>query len=81
MSNPQLNNKKLDRSLSLFQATALVIGSTIGSGIFVSSAGMARGLESGTQLIAVWIFAGLMTILGGLTQAELCGRMPVTGGL
>ncbi len=71
----------LERALGLFPATALVIGSVIGSGIFVSSSGMARGLPSGSQLIAVWIFAGVMTVLGALTQAELCSRMPVTGGL
>jgi APA family basic amino acid/polyamine antiporter len=71
----------LKQALGLYSATAIVIGSVIGSGIFVSSAGMARQLPSGWVLIAVWIFTGLMTILGALTQGELCSRMPLTGGL
>ncbi len=81
MSSDQTEKPHLDRALGLYSTTALVIGSVIGSGIFVSSAGMARGLPSGWILISVWAFAGVMTALGALTQAELCSRMPLTGGL
>ncbi|MEK6578565.1 MAG: amino acid permease, partial [Bdellovibrionota bacterium] len=80
-SEVKSSNIHLDRSLGIYQAVGLVIGSIIGSGIFVSSSQMSRILPSGSQLIGVWIFAGFMTTLGALTQAELCSRMPVTGGL
>ncbi len=81
MAQSRSNNQQLVRALNLYQGTALVIGSVIGSGIFVSTAGMARLLPTGWQLIAIWVFTGLLTIMGALTQAELAARMPVTGGL
>ena len=73
--------KSLSRSLSLFPATAIVIGSVVGSGIFVSSSGMARALGSAHLLLLVWVIAGVLTLLGALTQCELIGLMPRTGGL
>ncbi len=73
--------EKLDRSLTLFPTTAIVVGSVVGSGIFVSSAQMTRDLQNAQILIAVWIFTGLMTLFGALTQCELIGQMPTTGGL
>ena len=53
----------------------------MGSGIFVSSSGMARSLESGPLLLLAWLVGGVFTLLGVLTQCELVGQMPGTGGL
>src|SRR4051812_10394248 len=74
-------SSKLNRSLTLFPTTAIVVGMVVGSGIFVSSAPMARILGSAWLLLLVWILAGLMTLLGALTQCELVAQMPKTGGL
>lgn len=71
----------LVKALGLFPATTLVVGSVIGSGIFVSTASMARTIPTGWQLIGVWIFTGVITAFGALTQAEISSRLPVTGGL
>ena len=76
-----MDDKHLNRSLTLFPATAIVIGSVVGSGIFVSSAQMARDLKSAGLLLAVWVFTGIMTLFGAFTQCELLGQMPSTGGL
>ncbi|MBI3556924.1 MAG: amino acid permease [Deltaproteobacteria bacterium] len=73
--------KKLERALTLFPVSAIVIGSVVGSGIFVVSADMARGLGSAPLLLLVWLITGLMTLLGAFTQCELVAQMPVTGGL
>lgn len=73
--------RHLSRSLTLFPTTALVIGSVVGSGIFVSTAGMARALESAPLLLGVWFFTGVLTLFGAFTQCELVGQMPRTGGL
>jgi basic amino acid/polyamine antiporter, APA family len=71
----------LKRVLTLFPTTAIVIGSVVGSGIFVSSAAMARGLGSGPLLILVWVITGIMTLFGAFTISELASQMPRTGGL
>lgn len=70
----------LVKALGLFPSTTLVVGSVIGSGIFVSTASMARMIPSGWQLIGIWIFTGIITSFGALTQAEISSRLPVTGG-
>jgi len=57
-----------------------VAGSTIGSGIFIVSAGIAREVRSPALLLLVWIAAALMSITGALTIAELAAMMPVAGG-
>ncbi len=72
---------QLKRGLSLFPATAIVIGSVVGSGIFVSSALMARDLGSAKLLLWVWIIGGIFTFFGAMTQCELAGQMPRAGGL
>ncbi|HEY6171620.1 MAG TPA: amino acid permease, partial [Candidatus Kapabacteria bacterium] len=72
---------KLKRALTLFPTTAIVIGAVIGSGIFATPAGMARGLGDATTLLIIWAVAGGLTLFGALTQCELIGQMPRTGGL
>lgn len=68
-------------AIGLYPTTAIVVGAVIGSGIFVSTPGMARSSTSGAMLLGVWIAAGLLTLVGALTQCELCSSMPRTGGL
>lgn len=71
----------LKRALTLYPTTAIVIGSVIGSGIFVTPVSMAQGLGSAPLLLMVWVVAGIITLMGALTQCELVGQMPRTGGL
>jgi APA family basic amino acid/polyamine antiporter len=66
--------------LGLFDSTMLVIGTMIGSGIFVTSVAIARDVGSAGWLLAVWGLAGFMTIIGALSYAELAGMMPHAGG-
>ncbi len=68
------------RRLGLFDATMLVAGTMIGSGIFVVSAAVAKDVGSSGWLLAVWVMTGVMTILGALSYAELAAAMPKAGG-
>ena len=68
------------QGLGLFSATAIVMGSMIGSGIFIVSAEMSRGLGSPALLIAAWLVTALMTIIGALSYGELAAMMPKAGG-
>ena len=68
------------RSLSLNTTIALVIGGVIGSGIFMKPALMASQLGSPILLISVWIFAGIITLFGALSNAEVAAMFPETGG-
>lgn len=70
----------LQHRLGVFDATMLVAGSMIGSGIFIVSADIARDVGSAYWLLAVWGLAGLMTVLGALAYAELAAMMPHAGG-
>jgi APA family basic amino acid/polyamine antiporter len=72
--------KKLVRELSLLDATMIVVGSMIGSGIFLTSAESARLVGSPGWLLVAWILAGVMTITGALCVAELAAMMPRAGG-
>jgi len=68
------------RRLSLLDATMLVVGSMIGSGIFIVSADIARQMNSPAGLLVVWVAAGLMTVFGALSYGELAAAMPQSGG-
>ncbi|TAL34582.1 MAG: amino acid permease [Spirochaetes bacterium] len=68
------------RELRLMDATMLVMGSMIGSGIFIVSADIARGVGSPGYLLLVWLIAGLITIVGALAFGELTGLFPWAGG-
>jgi APA family basic amino acid/polyamine antiporter len=70
----------LVRGLKLFDATTIIIGSMIGSGIFIVSADMARALRSPGLLLAAWGIAAVMTILAALSYGELAAAMPHAGG-
>ncbi len=71
---------QLLRGLKLFDATTIIMGSMIGSGIFIVSADMARDLRSPGLLLASWIIAAVMTILAALSYGELAAAMPRAGG-
>ncbi len=66
--------------LGLFDATMLVAGTMIGSGIFIVSAEIARDVGSCGWLLLVWVLTGVMTIIGALSYAELAAMMPNAGG-
>jgi len=73
--------RELPRTLRLATAVALVIGSVIGSGIFKKAAPMADVLPSPLLVLAIWVFAGVITCLGALSAAELTAAFPESGGL
>ncbi|HZO80607.1 MAG TPA: amino acid permease [Candidatus Binataceae bacterium] len=66
--------------LSLFDSVTIVAGSMIGSGIFIVSADIVRHVGSPAALLAVWVVAGVMTIVGALAYGELAAMMPHAGG-
>jgi basic amino acid/polyamine antiporter, APA family len=68
------------RALTLTDATMLVAGSMIGSGIFIVSADISRSVGSPFWLLAVWIVTGIITMLGALSYGELAGMYPRAGG-
>src|ERR1700693_3407006 len=70
----------LPRKLGLVDAVAVVIGTLIGSGIFLVPNLVARQLPSPPAIMAVWIFTGLLSFCGALAYAELGAMMPETGG-
>lgn len=70
----------LEQRLGLFSATAIVVGSMIGSGIFIVSAEISRGVGSPALLVAAWVITTVMTIIGALSYGELAAMMPRAGG-
>jgi APA family basic amino acid/polyamine antiporter len=68
------------RELGLFDSTMIVIGSMIGSGIFIVSADIARTVGSPGYLLLVWLITGVVTIVAALSYGELAGMMPHAGG-
>src|SRR5262252_3942882 len=78
VARPQ--EQELVKGLGLTSATTLVIGSMIGSGIFIVSADIARLTDSPALLIAAWMVTGFLTIVGALSYGELAAMMPRAGG-
>ena len=70
----------LSRGLGQLDATMIVIGSMIGSGIFITSAESARLIGAPGWLLMAWVLAGVLTITGALCCAELAAMMPRAGG-
>ena len=68
------------RAISRIDAMALVVGTMIGSGIFIVSADILRQVNAPGLLLLVWAIAGLMTVAGALTYGELAGMYPRAGG-
>ena len=74
------NKIELKRSLGLIDATSIVAGSMIGSGIFIVTSAMARDIGSAAWLLVIWIITGLITVAAALSYGELAGMMPNAGG-
>src|ERR1044071_2000217 len=73
-------SEHLQKGLGLTDATMIVVGSMIGSGIFITSAESARLVGPPGWLLAAWALAGLLTVTGALCCAELAAMMPRAGG-
>jgi APA family basic amino acid/polyamine antiporter len=77
---PPAGQREFKRELRLLDSTMIVIGSMIGSGIFIVSADIARTVGSPGHLLLVWLITGVITIIGALSYGELAGMMPHAGG-
>ena len=72
---------ELPRKLGFFDGAALLVGSVIGSGIFVVPTLIAQKVPEPGVVIGIWIFSGLLVLCGALTLAELGAMLPESGGL
>jgi APA family basic amino acid/polyamine antiporter len=70
----------LVRRLGFFSATTLVVGSMIGSGIFIAPSIMAAYVAAPALWLGLWLAGGVLTLLGALSYAELCALFPRAGG-
>ena len=83
MSEPAIANPAhpaLVRGLGLFDATTLIVGSVIGSGIFVAPSIMAAYTQSPGVLLGLWVLGGILTLFGALAYGEMAAAMPHAGG-
>jgi len=82
LSDPERNaeSRGLARRLGLFDATMLVMGGIIGSGIFVTPAEVARHVDTPLLIVGVWILGGIVALASSLVYAELAARRPEVGG-
>jgi len=68
------------KSLSLLDSTTIIMGSMVGSGIFIVSSDIARQVQTPGMLLLAWIITGIITVLGALCYGELAAMMPRAGG-
>ena len=80
MTTPLASRTEFVRAISRLDATALVVGSMIGSGIFIVSAEILRQVQAPGLLLFVWALSGVVTLLGALTYGELAAMFPKAGG-
>ena len=81
MANPnESSSPHLQRVLGVWSAASIVVGTVIGSGVFLVPTSMIAKLGSVKMLFVVWIVAGLLSLFGALTYAELAAAMPEAGG-
>ena len=73
--------ERLPRTLGLFNATAVLVGVTVGAGIFRVPATVAAQLHDPGPVLICWIVGGLVALFGALTLAELAGALPRSGGI
>jgi basic amino acid/polyamine antiporter, APA family len=73
-------SSKMVQSLGLFSSTAMVIGSMIGSGIFLVDSDISRVTNSPVLYIGAWVVTGILTIIAALSYGELAAMMPKAGG-
>jgi APA family basic amino acid/polyamine antiporter len=70
----------VERRLGVFDATMIIVGSMIGSGVFLGQVNMARFIQTPGIFLALWIVGGLLTLAGALSYGELAAAMPHAGG-
>lgn len=75
-----VKTQELPRKLGLVDSAAIVIGTMIGSAIFIVPSSVARNVRSPGMILAIWLVAGLISYFGALAYAELGAMMPATGG-
>ena len=80
MTTPLASRTEFVRAISRLDATALVVDSMIGSGIFIVSADILRQVQTPGVLLVVWALSGVVTLLGALTYGELAAMFPKAGG-
>ena len=78
--NPQHAKLNLRRDLGIWGAAAIVVGTVIGSGIFLVPSTMIKNVGSTWMLFAVWVVGGLLSLFGALSYAELAAALPEAGG-
>jgi APA family basic amino acid/polyamine antiporter len=71
---------ELKRDLGVWSAAAIVVGTVIGSGIFLVPNAMVKNVGSPGMVFAVWIFGGILSLFGALSYAELAAALPQAGG-
>ncbi len=76
----QAENNLLKKRVNLFDGIAIVAGAMIGSGIFITSADIARSVGSPGWLMIVWLITGIITVIGAISYGELASMMPDVGG-
>src|SRR2546430_16472494 len=81
MTTTETAPKTLPRRLGLWSSVALVVGITIGSGIFRSPAGIAQLVPNPLLMLGLWVGGGVITLCGALSLAELAAALPETGGI
>src|SRR5438876_1075339 len=79
-SSPAPRYEKLARQLGLFDATMVVMGGIVGSGIFINPYVVAQRVHTPVLIMAAWVAGGVVALLGAFIYAELAGRMPRVGG-
>ncbi len=80
MATAQQPHTDFVKAITRLDATALVVGSMIGSGIFIVSAEILREIHSPGLLLVVWALSGVVTLMGALTYGELAAMFPSAGG-
>jgi APA family basic amino acid/polyamine antiporter len=81
IERPAVPDEGLVRAIGLGSAVLLVVGSVVGSGIFLTTGGMAALIPSASLLLIAWALGGVLAITGGLTYAEMGAMFPRSGGV
>src|SRR5256712_12063927 len=80
MASAQQPHGGFGKALARLDATALVVGSMLGSGIFIVSADILRQVHAPAVLLLVWALSGVVTLIGALAYGELAAMFPRAGG-
>ena len=75
-----MQHRELERVLGFWAAVSIVIGTAIGSGIFLVPSEMIRAVGTPSMVFLVWIFGGVLSLFGALTYGELSAALPGAGG-